>query len=203
MLSLSWGVISDIDIESEVFRWMGGARFTVQALVRVMAPRVYSGKVSYLPASAQDPPPSAPRGGPPSPASLTVRAVSPLLCLITAVVPSRWLIVPYFGLFSSPYFSSLQSPLVPRSDRSSAGSSSGQDAAAASGSEGNPGGEWRTIEVSGWLPPPPSFLLTLPLPHSDLTIPQETERPCPCPRPRHSLNLRGDEKRATSCSCGP
>ena len=43
LLSLSWGLFADIDIESERFRWLGGARFTAQAIVRILFPRKYEG----------------------------------------------------------------------------------------------------------------------------------------------------------------
>ena len=43
LLSLSWGLFADIDVESERFRWLGGARFTAQAIVRILFPRKYEG----------------------------------------------------------------------------------------------------------------------------------------------------------------
>ncbi len=48
-LSLTWGIISDIDIESERFRLLGNARFTVGAVYRILALRIYEGRISYLP----------------------------------------------------------------------------------------------------------------------------------------------------------
>lgn len=45
LLSLSWGLFADIDIESERCRWLGGARFTAQAVVRILFPRKYKGCV--------------------------------------------------------------------------------------------------------------------------------------------------------------
>ena len=35
-LSVTWALISDIDLESESYRWMGPARFTVAAVVRYL-----------------------------------------------------------------------------------------------------------------------------------------------------------------------
>lgn len=35
-LSVGWGLVADIDIESEKFRALGESRFTVQALQRVL-----------------------------------------------------------------------------------------------------------------------------------------------------------------------
>lgn len=50
LLSLSWGLFADIDVESERFRWLGGARFTAQAIVRILFPRKYRGaKLRFKP----------------------------------------------------------------------------------------------------------------------------------------------------------
>ncbi|MEE6506835.1 hypothetical protein FKM82_007872 [Ascaphus truei] len=49
-LSLAWGFVSDVDIESEKYRFMGSARFTVGTAVRLTALRTYGGRLSYLPA---------------------------------------------------------------------------------------------------------------------------------------------------------
>uniref|UniRef100_A0A675B341 sphingosine kinase n=1 Tax=Anopheles darlingi TaxID=43151 RepID=A0A675B341_ANODA len=49
-LSVGWGLISDIDIESERLRAIGGQRFTVWSVHRLISLRTYHGKVSYLPA---------------------------------------------------------------------------------------------------------------------------------------------------------
>lgn len=46
-----WGIIADVDIESEKYRWMGSARFTVATIPRILNPRMYPGKLLYLPAS--------------------------------------------------------------------------------------------------------------------------------------------------------
>ncbi|KAM9298802.1 sphingosine kinase 2 [Gastrophryne carolinensis] len=48
-LSIAWGFISDVDIESEKYRHMGSARFTVGTMVRVASLRTYQGRLSYLP----------------------------------------------------------------------------------------------------------------------------------------------------------
>lgn len=48
-LSIAWGFISDVDIESEKYRHMGSARFTVGTMVRVASLRTYRGRLSYLP----------------------------------------------------------------------------------------------------------------------------------------------------------
>lgn len=48
VLNFYWGLTADADIESEKYRWMGGARLTFQALVRIASMRKYSGTISYL-----------------------------------------------------------------------------------------------------------------------------------------------------------
>lgn len=52
-LSVAWGIISDVDIESEKYRYMGNTRFLVGAVVRIMGLRIYRGRLSYLPADGQ------------------------------------------------------------------------------------------------------------------------------------------------------
>lgn len=47
-LSVGWGLLSDIDIESERLRAIGGQRFTIWALARLVGLRVYKGVVSYV-----------------------------------------------------------------------------------------------------------------------------------------------------------
>ena len=52
-LSLSWGIVADIDIESETFRsCCGTGRFEVSTIQRSLCLRRYHGRLSYLPASA-------------------------------------------------------------------------------------------------------------------------------------------------------
>lgn len=50
-LSVGWGLLSDIDLESERFRAIGGQRFTIWSIARLLDLRTYKGKVWYLPAS--------------------------------------------------------------------------------------------------------------------------------------------------------
>ena len=47
--SVFWGLVADIDIESEVLRWMGGIRFTIWALLKVIKSRRYRARLSYIP----------------------------------------------------------------------------------------------------------------------------------------------------------
>lgn len=48
-INFSWGIVSDVDFESERFRWMGEPRFTVVALQRIASLRIYRGRLSYYP----------------------------------------------------------------------------------------------------------------------------------------------------------
>jgi sphingosine kinase len=48
-LSLEWALIADIDSESENYRFLGGLRFTVGAIKRVLKLRIYPGRLSFLP----------------------------------------------------------------------------------------------------------------------------------------------------------
>ena len=50
-LSLSWGIVSDVDIESERLRFLGTLRTDIYALIRIWRLRNYPGKFSYLPAT--------------------------------------------------------------------------------------------------------------------------------------------------------
>ncbi|XP_034739550.1 sphingosine kinase 2-like [Etheostoma cragini] len=50
-LSLAWGFVADVDIESEKYRQVGAARFTIGTLVRLASLHVYKGKLAYLPAT--------------------------------------------------------------------------------------------------------------------------------------------------------
>ncbi|MGH0185981.1 UNVERIFIED_CONTAM: hypothetical protein FKN15_020138 [Acipenser sinensis] len=51
-LSVAWGFVSDVDIESERYRGLGSARFTLGTVVRLASLRSYRGRLSYLPQSA-------------------------------------------------------------------------------------------------------------------------------------------------------
>ncbi|XP_013889832.1 sphingosine kinase 2 [Austrofundulus limnaeus] len=65
-LSVAWGFVSDVDIESERYRGLGSARFTLGTLVRIASLRSYRGRLSYLPPSVVNmsngtpPPPKRP-----------------------------------------------------------------------------------------------------------------------------------------------
>ncbi|EDV35060.1 uncharacterized protein Dana_GF22547, isoform C [Drosophila ananassae] len=59
-LSVGWGLIADIDIESERLRSIGAQRFTLWAIKRLITLRTYKGKVYYLRATATPPKKSEP-----------------------------------------------------------------------------------------------------------------------------------------------
>ncbi|MGD1921125.1 MAG: diacylglycerol kinase family protein [Pleurocapsa sp.] len=48
-LSLAWGLISDADIESEKFKFLGSLRFDLYALFLIYLLRTYKGKLSFIP----------------------------------------------------------------------------------------------------------------------------------------------------------
>lgn len=49
VLSLAWGFIADVDIESEKFRHLGEMRFTLGTILRLVTLRIYQGRLAYLP----------------------------------------------------------------------------------------------------------------------------------------------------------
>ncbi|XP_063080334.1 sphingosine kinase 1-like isoform X2 [Engraulis encrasicolus] len=53
-LSLAWGFVADVDIESERYRQAGAVRFLLGTLVRLASLRVYRGRLAYLPAVPQE-----------------------------------------------------------------------------------------------------------------------------------------------------
>uniref|UniRef100_A0A8C1LCP4 Sphingosine kinase 1 n=1 Tax=Cyprinus carpio TaxID=7962 RepID=A0A8C1LCP4_CYPCA len=52
-LSLAWGFVADVDIESEQFRQLGALRFLLSTLLRLASLRVYQGKLAFLPADSE------------------------------------------------------------------------------------------------------------------------------------------------------
>ncbi|CAL9071489.1 unnamed protein product [Musa textilis] len=50
VLLLIWGLVADVDIESEKYRWMGSPRFDIYALLRIVKLRKYHGRVHFVPA---------------------------------------------------------------------------------------------------------------------------------------------------------
>ena len=53
-LSITWGLLSDVDIESEKYRYLGVLRFTLVGIQRILSLRHYHGKLFYLPADDDD-----------------------------------------------------------------------------------------------------------------------------------------------------
>ncbi|XP_048758666.2 sphingosine kinase 2-like isoform X2 [Ostrea edulis] len=54
-LSVTWGLIADIDYESERMRILGASRFTLYFIKRVVSLRKYRAKISFLPVTTYDP----------------------------------------------------------------------------------------------------------------------------------------------------
>ncbi len=54
-LSLEWGFIADVDIESERLRSLGDTRYLIESIRRLLFLRKYRGRLSYLPATASEP----------------------------------------------------------------------------------------------------------------------------------------------------
>ncbi|CAF1322914.1 unnamed protein product [Rotaria magnacalcarata] len=53
-LSISWGVVADVDYESEKYRFLGETRFTIEAVKNIIRPRFYDGYIDYLPYDTTD-----------------------------------------------------------------------------------------------------------------------------------------------------
>ncbi|XP_030640661.1 sphingosine kinase 2 [Chanos chanos] len=71
-LSVAWGFVSDVDIESERYRGLGSARFTLGTLVRLASLRSYKGRLSYLPPNAVTASPDATPQPPKRPLSRSI-----------------------------------------------------------------------------------------------------------------------------------
>ncbi|KAJ1551663.1 hypothetical protein HK096_005382 [Nowakowskiella sp. JEL0078] len=53
-LSITWGLLADLDIESDAYRWMGKERFTVAGVVRLVNFRTYRGSIYAIPVGEND-----------------------------------------------------------------------------------------------------------------------------------------------------
>lgn len=71
-LSVAWGFVSDVDIQSERFRSLGSARFTLGAMLGLATLHTYRGRLSYLPASGEPVSPSPAQGLPRAKSELTL-----------------------------------------------------------------------------------------------------------------------------------
>ncbi|KAF1411167.1 Sphingosine kinase 1, partial [Spheniscus humboldti] len=95
-LSVAWGLVADVDIESERLRRLGPARFALGTAARLLALHTYRGRLSYLPAGATEvrgdaPSPGAPPrdASPPTP-SPPGGPVDDLLVPLGQPVPPSW-----------------------------------------------------------------------------------------------------------------
>ncbi|XP_076866376.1 sphingosine kinase 1 [Brachyhypopomus gauderio] len=94
-LSLAWGFIADVDIESERYRYVGAARFMVGTLVRLAWFRSYQGRLAFLPAreACADPPSDAAKPPPPTPGPDQHGPPDDLLAPLGEPVPADWTVV--------------------------------------------------------------------------------------------------------------
>ncbi|KAM7069603.1 sphingosine kinase 1 isoform 1-T1 [Molossus nigricans] len=88
VLSLAWGFIADVDIESEKFRRLGEMRFTVGTILRLATLRVYRGRLAYLPVER------VVSKVPTSPALDQQGPVDTHLVPLEEPVPAHWTVVP-------------------------------------------------------------------------------------------------------------
>ncbi|CDQ77073.1 unnamed protein product [Oncorhynchus mykiss] len=89
-LSLAWGFVADVDIESEKYRLVGPMRFLVGTLMRLASLKVYQGRLAYLPA-----PPFTPQNSSLC-SSLPFNQKGPpdsLLADLEQPVPDHWTVV--------------------------------------------------------------------------------------------------------------
>ncbi|NXH17093.1 SPHK1 kinase, partial [Bucco capensis] len=106
-LGFGWGFISDVDIDSEKYRRLGNARFTLGTLQCLAKLRVYQGRLSYLPAVPKQGNSPAPRDAPVPvtngqaghavPVGTAAPGVLPadsLLVPLGQPVPAHWTVVP-------------------------------------------------------------------------------------------------------------
>ncbi|TEA30738.1 hypothetical protein DBR06_SOUSAS4110201 [Sousa chinensis] len=91
VLSLAWGFIADVDLESEKFRRLGEMRFTLGTFLRLAALRTYQGSLAYLPVE------TVVSKMPPCPARAQQAQQGPVdahLVPLEEAVPSHWTVVP-------------------------------------------------------------------------------------------------------------
>ncbi|NXC43602.1 SPHK1 kinase, partial [Penelope pileata] len=92
-LGFGWGFIADVDIDSEKYRRLGNARFTLGTLQCLARLRVYQGRLSYLPLPTEPGTPRDPPSGCAVPPTGTVPADT-LLAPLGQPVPGHWVVVP-------------------------------------------------------------------------------------------------------------
>ncbi|XP_030897193.1 sphingosine kinase 2 isoform X3 [Leptonychotes weddellii] len=71
-LSVAWGFVSDVDIQSERFRALGSARFTLGTVLGLATLHTYRGRLSYLPAAVEPASPTPAHGLPRAKSELTL-----------------------------------------------------------------------------------------------------------------------------------
>ncbi|NWZ60940.1 SPHK1 kinase, partial [Haliaeetus albicilla] len=89
-LSVAWGLVADVDIESERLRRLGPARFALGTAARLLALHTYRGRLSYLPAVPRSATADAADTSPPSPSSPPGGPVDDLLVPLGQPVPPSW-----------------------------------------------------------------------------------------------------------------
>ncbi|KAM4825624.1 sphingosine kinase 2 isoform 1-T5 [Thomomys bottae] len=71
-LSVAWGFVSDVDIQSERFRALGSARFTLGTVLGLATLHTYPGRLSYLPADVDSASPNPAHSLPRAKSELTL-----------------------------------------------------------------------------------------------------------------------------------
>ncbi|XP_007958045.1 sphingosine kinase 1 [Orycteropus afer afer] len=88
VLSLAWGFVADVDLESEKYRRLGEMRFTLGTFLRLVSLRTYQGRLAYLPVG------KTACGRPASPALDQRGPGNTLLVPLDQPVPAHWTVVP-------------------------------------------------------------------------------------------------------------
>lgn len=57
LLSISWGFVSDVDIESDRLRFLGSLKNTIYTMLRILSLRRYKGRLSFIPVAHWHPNP--------------------------------------------------------------------------------------------------------------------------------------------------
>ncbi|CAL8270719.1 unnamed protein product [Lota lota] len=93
-LSLAWGFVADVDIDSEKYRHVGAVRFLMGTLVRLASLRVYHGRLAYLPTTDNHNDNRADTPTDPAPETGSRGAVPDrLLPALGQPVPTTWTVV--------------------------------------------------------------------------------------------------------------
>ncbi|OXB81144.1 UNVERIFIED_CONTAM: hypothetical protein H355_005074, partial [Colinus virginianus] len=95
-LGFGWGFIADVDIDSEKYRRLGNARFTLGTLQCLARLRTYQGRLSYLPAEPGTPrdPKAAAHGAADTSCGHGALPADTLLAPLGQPVPPHWVVVP-------------------------------------------------------------------------------------------------------------